>query len=61
MSGSKWATGHLCGASGALEAVLTVLCVANDLRIPVPIQDIDPVIDFNISTAESVHGKGIKY
>ena len=34
MSSTKSMTGHLLGASGAVEAVLTILCVKNDTVLP---------------------------
>ncbi len=46
ISSTKSMTGHLLGASGALEGILTVLCVAEDVVLPtinyqVPDEDCD--------------------
>ena len=52
ISSSKSMTGHLLGAAGAVEAMLTVLAVKNDI-VPPTINfhegDEDPEIDYNLN------------
>ena len=52
ISSTKSMTGHLLGAAGALEAMISVLAVKNDIRPPTinhEEDDKDPEIDYNLN------------
>lgn len=63
ISATKSMTGHLLGAAGAIESIITVLSVKNDI-VPgtINVENIDPLIpqDLNIVVGESI-SKKIKY
>ncbi|MGB5937015.1 MAG: beta-ketoacyl-ACP synthase, partial [Ornithinimicrobium sp.] len=54
VTATKSMTGHLLGAAGALEAVLTVLTLHHRLIPPtVNLTDQDPAIDLSVVTGEA--------
>ena len=54
ISSTKSMTGHLLGASGAVEAVLTALCVKNGLALPtINYREADPDCDLDIVPNEA--------
>ena len=61
VSSTKSMTGHLLGASGAVEAILTTLAVRNDFVPPtINTKELDPLCDLNY-TLESGVSKKINY
>lgn len=63
ISATKSMTGHLLGAAGAIESIITILSVMNDI-VPgtINVQNLDPLIskDLNIVIGKSISRK-IKY
>lgn len=63
ISATKSMTGHLLGAAGAIESIITILAIKNDI-VPgtINVQQLDPLIsaDLNIVVGKSIN-KTIKY
>jgi 3-oxoacyl-[acyl-carrier-protein] synthase II len=61
VSSTKSMTGHLLGASGAVEAILTILAVENDFIPPtINTKELDPLCDLNYTLVKGV-AKPLKY
>ncbi len=58
VSSSKSMTGHMLGATGAIEAIFTLLSVKEDFVTPtINVKELDPLCDLNYTVNQGVHRK----